>query len=206
MPVEAVIFDVGNVLIEWQPERHYDSVIGPERRKEMFAQVDLHAMNEEIDKGAPFKETVYEMAERTPDWRDEIKMWHDEWIKMASPQIDHSVRLMSALQTKGVPVFSLTNFGIGSYDYAATIYPCLNKFDRDFISGHLGVTKPDPAIYQIVENTCNLPPHALLFADDRDDNIEMAKARGWQTHLFKGPTGWAERLVAEGLLSAQEAA
>lgn len=205
MTIKAVIFDIGNVLIEWQPERFFDSVIGEPRRKEMFATVDLHETNELVDLGHPFTETIYATAEEYPEWRDEIRMWHDRWIEMASPVIDHSVRLMKALQTKGIPVYSLTNFGIESYDYAATHYPFLREFDRDFISGHMKVTKPSARIYDMLEEASGLSADALIFTDDRADNIAAAKARGWRTHLFEGPQGWADRLVAEGLLSPQEA-
>lgn len=206
MTIQAVIFDIGNVLIEWQPERFYDSVIGETRRREMFAAVDLHAMNDKVDMGQHFTETVYACAEEYPEWRDEIRMWHDRWIEMAAPVIDHSLRLMSALQAKGTPVFSLTNFGIQSYDFAATHYPFMRAFDRDFISGHMAVIKPDPQIYQMLEDASGLSGADLIFTDDRADNIAAAGARGWNTHLFEGPQGWADRLVAEGLLSAAEAA
>ncbi|MGD9864684.1 MAG: HAD family hydrolase [Pseudodonghicola sp.] len=205
MQPQAVIFDIGNVLIEWQPERFYDSVIGETRRREMFSTVDLHGMNDQVDQGGHFTDTIYGTAEDYPDWRDEIRMWHDRWIEMATPAIDHSVRLLRALRAKGIPVFSLTNFGIQSFDYAATHYPFLLEFDRPYISGHLGVIKPDPKIYQIVEEDCGVAPGALLFADDRPDNITAAQARGWQTHLFTGPQGWADRLVAAGLLTEEEA-
>jgi len=206
MTIKAVVFDIGNVLIEWQPERFYDSVIGEERRRAMFEQVDLHGMNDKVDMGHPFTETIYATAEQYPDWRDEIRMWHDRWIEMASPAIDHSVRLMKALQTKSVPVFSLTNFGIGSYDFAAKCYDFLNHFDRDFISGHMQVIKPDPAIYEMLEQTSGLSGDSLIFTDDRADNITAAQARGWRTHHFDGPAGWAQRLVTEGLLTESEAA
>ena len=206
MQPQAVIFDIGNVLIEWQPERFYDRVIGPARRRAMFNDVDLHAMNDRIDLGGPFTETIYDAAEEYPDWRDEIRMWHDHWIEMASPVIEHSVRLQRALRIKGIPVFALSNFGIESFDYAATQYPFLDEFDRRYISGHMKVIKPDQTIYEMVEQDCGIAPSALLFADDRADNIDMAAARGWQTHLFENSKGWAETLVDHDLLSAQEAA
>jgi 2-haloacid dehalogenase len=206
MKPDAVVLDIGNVLIEWQPERFYDSVIGAERRRAMFAAVDLLVMNDHVDSGAHFTDTIYGFAEDNPDWRDEIRMWHDRWIEMAAPVIDHSLRLMKALQIKNIPVFSLTNFGIQSYDHAATHYPFLRDFDRDFISGHLGVIKPDPEIYRLLEDRSGVAPDRLLFTDDRPDNIAVADARGWHTHLFEGPRGWADRLVAEGLLTESEAA
>jgi 2-haloacid dehalogenase len=202
---EAVIFDIGNVLIEWQPERFYDRVIGEDRRRRLFAEVDLHTMNDKVDLGHPFTETIYATAEAYPEWRAEIRMWHDHWLELASPVIDHSLRLMQALQGKGVPVYCLTNFGIGSFEFASGHYAFLKDFDRHYVSGHMGVIKPDPRIYQMVEEDCGIPPDRLIFADDRADNIAQAEARGWRGHLFDGPQGWADRLVAEGLLSRAEA-
>lgn len=206
MSIDAVIYDIGNVLIEWQPERFYDRAIGEERRHAMFAEVDLKAMNERVDQGEHFTDTIYAVAEDHPQWRDEIRMWHDHWIEMANPVIPRSLTLLRALRSKGIPVFALTNFGIESFAYAEGHYPFLAEFDKRYISGHMAVTKPDARIFEMVEEDCGCTPESLLFTDDRQDNIVAAQARGWQTHLFEGPDGWADRLVAEGLLSAAEAA
>lgn len=205
MTVDLVIFDIGNVLIEWNPERHYDAVIGQKRREAMFAEVDLHGMNELVDRGEDFRATIYDWAEKYPHWRDEIRMWHDSWIKLARPAIDHSVRLLRALRAHGVPVQALTNFGIGSFAVAEAHYPFLKEFDLRHISGEMRLIKPDPQIYAAVEARCGFPASNILFADDRAENIAAAEARGWQGHLFDGPQGWADRLVAEGLLSPAEA-
>lgn len=203
--VQAVVFDIGNVLIEWQPERFFDSVIGEERRRAMFAAIDLHGINDEVDRGGNFHDTIMAAAKANPDWHDEVMMWHDRWIEMAAPAIDHSVRLLRALRGSGVPVFALTNFGIQTFEVAEPVYPFLGEFDRRYISGHMGVIKPDAEIYARVEADCGVPPAGLLFTDDRIDNINVAAARGWQTHLFEGPQGWADRLVAEGLLGMEDA-
>ncbi|MFK7834636.1 MAG: HAD family hydrolase [Sulfitobacter sp.] len=205
MTPQAVVFDIGNVLIESQPERFYDAVIGEERRRAMFAEVDLHGMNDRMDRGETFRDVIHETAGTYPHWHEEIILWHDRWLDMAAPAIDRSVRLMAALQARGVPVFSLTNFGIQTYEIAADRYPFLRHFDGDFISGHLGVIKPDANIYAALENTSGIPPERLLFTDDRVDNIEAAAARGWQVHHFEGPQGWADRLVAAGLLKEGDA-
>lgn len=205
MTIKAVVFDIGNVFIGWQPEDFFDSVIGKARRQAFFAAVDLHGMNDKVDAGANFHETIGQTAKDYPDWADEIQIWHDRWIEMAAPLIPHSERLMYALQANGIPVFSLTNFGIQTYDLASKTYPFMRKFDRDFISGHMGVIKPAPLIYQMLEDASGLSGAALIFADDRSDNIDAADARGWKTHLFEHPKGWADRLVAEGLLTQGEA-
>ncbi|WP_431297926.1 HAD-IA family hydrolase [Tabrizicola sp. BL-A-41-H6] len=205
MQPEAVIFDIGNVLTRWQPEAFYDRVIGKERRRALFTEVDLHAMNEIVDAGGLFRETIYDWADRHPDWAPEVRMWYDRWIELASPRIEGSIALLRALRGKGVPVFSLTNFGSYSYEEARGKLEFLNEFDREYVSGRMGVTKPDPRIYAMVEEDCGLAADRLLFTDDKADNITAAARRGWRTHQFESWQGWAARLVAEGLLTSGEA-
>ncbi len=132
-------------------------------------------------------------------------MWHDNWIELATPEIPHSIRLQRALRSKGIPAFALTNFGVQSFDFACTVYPFLNEFDRQYVSGRMKAVKPHAPIYEMVEADCGLDPATLLFADDRIENIEAANARGWQTHHFKGPQGWANCLISKGLLTPEEA-
>ncbi|MEM9716043.1 MAG: HAD family phosphatase [Pseudomonadota bacterium] len=204
MTIEAVIFDIGNVLVEWNPERHYDRRIGRERREQLFNEMDLHAMNDAIDAGANWKDIVYQTAEESPEWGDEIRMWHDEWIFMAQPAISHSVHLLRELRMKGIPVFALSNFGIQSFEYAETQYEFLQEFDRRYISGHMGVIKPDPKIYEMVEEDCGLKGRSILFTDDRAENIKAAKMRGWETHLFENPQTFAAVLIKHGLLTFPE--
>ncbi|MCA1335755.1 HAD family hydrolase [Pseudooceanicola marinus] len=205
-PIKAVVFDIGNVLLEWNPEAHYDAKYGEEKRREIFAAVDLAAMNDRVDRGEDMGELTRRLAADHPEWHDEIMTWHEDWLTMCSPAIPHSWRLLRALRGKGIPVFSLSNFGIGTYEIARAEYPVLNEFDQGYVSGHLGVIKPDPRIYEILEEGSGLSGEALLFTDDRADNIAAAAARGWRTHQFEHPEGWAARLVAEGLLSEEEAA
>jgi 2-haloacid dehalogenase len=202
---QAVIFDIGNVLTRWQPEAFYDRVIGEDRRHALFAEVDLHRMNDIVDEGALFRETIYDWADRIPHWQAEIRLWYDRWIELASPRIEGAIALQRALRAKGVPVFALTNFGKYSFEEALPKMDFLTDFDRLYVSGRMGVIKPDPRIYEMVEDDCGLPPASLLFTDDRADNITAAARRGWRTHQFESWQGWAARLVAEGLLTAKEA-
>ncbi len=202
---QAVIFDIGNVLTCWQPEAFYDRVIGPARRQSLFAAVDLHGMNDLVDAGALFRETIYDWADRHPAWRAEIRMWYERWIDLASPRIEGSIALLRALRRNGVPVFSLTNFGSHAYEEARVKLDFLSEFDREYVSGRMGVIKPDPKIYEMLEVDCGIAPDRLLFADDKAENIAAAARRGWRTHQFAEWQGWARRLVAEGLLTKAEA-
>lgn len=204
MTVPAVVFDIGRVLINWDPEGFYDRVIGPDRRRDLFAAVDLAGMNERIDLGEGFRGLVYALADENTLFRDEIRLWHDRWIDMATPEIQGSVDVLRALQCKGVPVYALSNFGRETFDIACDRYDFLRVFDRAFISADYGLAKPDPAFYAVLETESGLSGSSLLFADDRPENIHAARARGWQTHLFEGPEGWAQALVAHGLLTEEE--
>lgn len=203
--IQAVVFDIGNVLIEWQPENFYDRTVGEERRRAFFADTDIHSHHAEIDAGASLPAMIETLIPRYPEYERELRMWNDNWNDLAAPVIPHSVRLLHALKAKDVTLFTLTNFGHDNFPLSQVVYPFLTLFDREYVSGRLKMIKPDAAIYAHVEADCGLAPETLLFADDRPENIDAAAARGWQTHLFENPQGWADRLVAEGLLTGEEA-
>lgn len=201
----AVVFDIGNVLIRWDPESFYDSVIGSDRRRLLFDDVDLNAMNEAVDLGGDFKSLVMDLADAHPDWSDEIAMWHSRWLDMLGPALDHSVRLLRALRRNGVSVYALSNFGKETFKMAEANYPFLEEFDGLVISGREGVAKPAAEIYEKLEELAGMKGEALFFTDDRQDNIDAAAARGWRTHLFEGGKGLAAALVDLGLLDGAEA-
>ncbi|RED18445.1 HAD family hydrolase [Pontivivens insulae] len=197
---KAVIFDIGNVLIHWKPERFYEARLGKPRSDRFFADVKPHAVNDEVDRGRPLDQMVEAHARKHPEWEDEILWWRDHWLELASPEIPESVTLLRQLKANGVPVMALSNFGIDTFEMARPRYPFLDEFDQRFISGHMGVIKPDPKIYQMLEEGTGLSGTDLLFTDDREDNIAAAAERGWQTHLFTKPEGFKAVLIERDLL------
>lgn len=198
--IEAVIFDIGNVLIRWAPEALYDRVIGADRRHAFFDAVPMHDMNLRVDAGADLNDEVRALADAHPDWAAEVLMWRDRWLEMLPSAIDGSVDALRALRRGGVPVYALSNFGKDTFTLAEQHFPFLEEFDSRFISGRLGVIKPDPAIYEAVEAAVDQAPERLLFADDSLANIQAAAARGWQVHHFGGAEGLRQRLSDEGLI------
>jgi len=198
--IQAVVWDLGRVLIEFDPEQFYDREIGPERRKALFQAVDLHAYNLRVDAGEPLVETFQEAAREAPEFATEIMYWADRWIEMASPAIPGSVRLLERLRAQGTPLLALTNFGEETFRIACARYPFLAYFDQLYVSARLKAIKPEPAIYEAIEQGCGFAPDTLLFTDDRPENIATARQRGWHTHLFQGPEGWADCLIRHGLL------
>lgn len=202
MKPEAVIFDIGNVLLEWHPDKVYRELIpDPAERRAIFDKLDLDGMNLEIDKGAPFKETIQQKAREFPQFKELVMAWHDRWIEMASPLIPASWDILERLKEENVPVYALSNFGVETYAYAKSVYSEFNKFDREFISGHLQIIKPDPAIYAHVEQETGLSGSQIVFADDREDNIQAARARGWHGHVFTSAPRFEAELRDLGVLS-----
>ena len=199
--IEAVVFDIGQVLVGWQPEAYYEKRLGRAAKDALFAECDLHAMNHLIDLGGHSRDVVYAHADKHPDHADEIRRWHDNWIDLLSPDLPGTAAILRAVKAKGLPVYALTNFGDNTLEVAKQRYPILTEFDGEIVSGRLKVCKPDAAIYEAVEALANVPPDRLIFTDDSPANVDAAIARGWKAHLFTEPKGWFERLCAEGVLS-----
>ncbi len=204
MKPDVVIFDIGNVLIKWHPENLYDQLMSKTERRKMFAEIDLHEMNDRIDHGENWRDTVYAHAEKHPKYADLIRLWHDRWDEMATPAIPYSWHLLRRLRARNIPVFALSNFGIETFAYAETLYPILAEFDKRYISGHMAVAKPTAQIYEMVESDSGYAGHQILFADDRAENIDAAAAKDWQTHLFETPEPFGHLLVEKGLLTKDD--
>lgn len=204
--VRGVVFDIGNVLVEWRPERLYAGVIPePERRKRFFEEAQPDRWNDAGDRGdGPLEALVADAALRTPQWDREITRWWTDWPAMFQPAIEGSFALLRALKAKDARLFALSNFATDSFEIARRLYPALDEFEELVISGREKVMKPDERIYEILEERTGLSGDELFFTDDRADNCRAARERGWLTHRFHGPKGLAFALVDQGLLSPSE--
>jgi 2-haloacid dehalogenase len=205
MRPDAVVFDIGNVLLKWDPEGFYDRRIGHVARVRLFQEVPLAEMKARIDAGAPWHATVEETARTYRRWGRDILSWRDDWAEMAGPILEDSLAVLRALKARGVPVFALTNFGRETFALARRLHPALTEFDGAVVSGHEGVTKPDPAIFETLERRSGIAAERLFYTDDSLANVEAAAAQGWRTHHFTSAAGLARRLVEEGLLKESDA-
>ncbi|MEM1266832.1 MAG: HAD family hydrolase [Pseudomonadota bacterium] len=199
MTPKAVVFDIGNVLMAWDPGRLYRQVATEAEWAALKAEVDLDAMNLEVDRGAPFRETVEATAARHPAHAALIRLWHTRWPEMFGPPIAGSWQILNHLQARQIPVFALTNFGRETFQLARGLYPELDQFDRAFVSGELGLLKPAAEIYARLEQETGLSGPDLFFTDDRQGNVEAARQRGWQGHVFEGADGLQAALSRVGL-------
>lgn len=203
--ISAVVFDIGYVLIERVPEQYFDEALGAERRQEFFEQVLIIDANAAIDSGADFIGILQQLALDYPPLKSEITLWRDNWLAITGPEIPRSVRLLWALGANGIPGLALSNFGVQPFEQAKRHYDSMSEFDQRYISGHMQIIEPDPAIYVALEEGSGYALKSLLFADDLPQNIAAAAARGWHAHLFQNADGWADCLLSRGLLSAVEA-
>jgi 2-haloacid dehalogenase len=201
LPPKAVVFDIGNVLIKWEPFEVYDLLVGPARRKAFFSAVPILHGNEEVDQGENFNLMLDRLLGQFPHWSAEIEIWRNHWCDMVQNPIPGSIRLKDKLIERGIPVFALSNFGRETFETALKMHPTLRDFDRTYISGRLGIIKPNPNFFKLVEEDSGLSGQDFLFTDDRQENIASAEARGWRTHLFQTAEGLARCLIDLGLLS-----
>lgn len=181
----AVVFDVGNVLVEWNRDRLYVELI-PEaqKRADFFNEVLTMQVNLALDAGVPFGALLGELADMHPRWRSEILAFNSRWGDTLGPEDDAMVTLVGDLKSAGVPVYALTNFAAEKWPVALERHPWLDGLDGAVISGHERVTKPDPKIYDVLVERYELDCASTWFTDDAVINVEGARAAGWQAELF----------------------
>jgi 2-haloacid dehalogenase len=207
MTPQAMVFDIGRVLIEWEPERLYARLIpDAAERARFFRDVCPPGWNEAFDRGRPMPQGVTEDAAANPEHAELIRAWWERWPEMVGPAIDGSVACLRALKRKGVPVYGLTNFAAETFVIAQEMFPFLTEFDHVVVSAHVRRNKPEPEIYAALEAAVPHAPEALFFADDSEKNVIAARARGWRAHLFEHPEGLQAALIACGLLTPAEIA
>ncbi|MEC9431421.1 MAG: HAD family phosphatase [Pseudomonadota bacterium] len=198
-PPRAMVFDIGNVLVDWQPGRVYaDLIPDPEARAAFFARVDMHGMNLAGDRNGDLAAEVEALALRHPEDAVPIRAWRARWDEMFGPMMPGMETLFRAVKASGVPVAALTNFAADTFLVAQARFPILAEFDVEVVSGREGTLKPEPRIYEIVEARTGLSGPDLFFADDKPENVAAARARGWRGHVFEGAEGLAAAMRAAG--------
>ena len=202
-PVRAVLFDLGGVLLDWDPRHLYRRVFPDEAAMERFlATVCTQAWNEEQDAGRPFGEGVALLLARHPQHADEIRAYDLRWGEMLRGAIEESVTILGELRARGVPLFALTNWSAEKFPLARTRFGFLEWFDGILVSGEERLKKPDPRIYRLAIERFGLEPAETLYIDDAEANIAAAARLGFKTHHFVEAAALRGLFVACGLLSA----
>ncbi len=196
-----MVFDVGRVLFHWQLRALFEKLIDDEAELDWFlANVVTEEWHFEHDRGRPLADMVPERIEQFPAYERHLRAYATRFNETVPGPVEGSHDIVRRLHGSGVPLFCLTNFGHEFWEMFRPTKPIFDLFEDVIVSGTEMVAKPDPRIYEIVEERSGRPGEALFFTDDNPANIEAAKARGWDAHLFTDAGALERQLIAAGLL------
>ena len=196
-----VVFDIGNVLLRWNPRNLFRKTFDNEARMERFLATAL-AMDfvAHTDIVADFSAAVAARTKAFPEFADELRLFDEQWIETIGGPIEENVALMRYLKRAGRPVHSLSNFAHEKFALAQRQYDFLCEFDTAVISGHVGVVKPDPRIFEILFERVARRPSELVFVDDSTANGRAAEALGMAAIHFHHGVDLERDLSARGVL------
>ena len=188
--INTIIFDLGNVLIDWNPhhvftDTYFDS---PEKRDYFFSNICTMDWNEQQDAGRSIVEATQELIEKFPDWEQPIRDYYGRWTEMLGGPITESVEIFRQLKASGkYKIYALTNWQAGLFDIALVRYNFLHWFDGRVVSGEEKIRKPFPEFYQRLLDRYNVNPAEALFIDDSLRNIKAAEGMGIKSVHFNSP-------------------
>jgi 2-haloacid dehalogenase len=200
--IKAIIFDYGNVLLEWNPRYVYQRYFpdDPEGIEDFLKEINFMDWNAHQDKGRSFAEGVAELSKQFPHHAHLIQAYHEHWIDSIGEAYWDTVEIMRQLKQKGYSIYGLSNWSTETFPYAREKYNFFDLFDDMVISGAVGYVKPEPEIFQILLNKIRRPAEECLFIDDSLPNIQQANTMGFKTIHFTSSVQLKETLLQTGLL------
>ncbi|MGY6708687.1 MAG: HAD family hydrolase [Rhizobiaceae bacterium] len=198
--IRHIVFDIGKVLIHYDPELPYRRLIEDEARRRWFlATVCTGEWNIEQDRGRSWADAEALLIERHPEEAELIRAFRANWHEMVPHAYEDSVAILESLIEDGRDVTMLTNFAADTFGEARVKFPFLNRPRGVTVSGEVRLLKPDRAIYELHAQSFDLDPAATLFIDDSEKNVEGARAAGWQAVHFKGAAQLRADLASSGI-------
>ena len=192
--IKNVIFDFGNVLIDWNPAYLFLPYFGGDEKKCRFFTDNV--CNREwftrMDRGEDMDKCVAELQETYPQYADAVAAFRDRWFEMCNGEIPGMLEIIQDLKKKGVGVYGLTNWPAETFDEARRRFKTIASIDNIVVSSHVKLAKPDPAIYELLLSKYNLKPEECVFIDDRKDNVDTAIRLGMSGIVY---TGSAKELI-----------
>jgi 2-haloacid dehalogenase len=196
----AIIFDLGAVLIDWNPRYLYRTMFNTEADMErFFAETNLLQWNARQDEGHPFATAVNELSTQFPNYEKYIRAFHLRWEEMMPGAIEPTVEILAELRDQQYELYALSNWSAETYPIAFARFAFLRWFREVVISGAVKVCKPDPRIYEIILNKIGRPAHECVFIDDSRANYEMAAELGFQAIHFQSPEQLRAALLAKSI-------
>lgn len=201
--INTIIFDLGGVLIDWNPryvfdDNYFDS---EEKRQFFFNSVCTSDWNEEQDAGRSIVEATQLLVKQFPDWEKPIRDYYGRWTDMLNGPIHETVELFRELKEKeGYKIYALTNWQEGLFDIALVRYNFLHWFDGRVVSGEERTRKPFPDFYQVLLNRYQVNPSEAIFIDDNLRNVKAAEELGINSVHFQSAAQLRKHLEQLNLL------
>lgn len=199
--VEAVVFDVGRVLVQWNLRALFGKLIDDRDELDWFlANVVTEEWHFQHDEGRPLSEMVPERKAEFPQYAHLLDAYATRFIETIPGPVPGSVTLVERLAANGVPLYAITNFGAEFWDQFRPTFPPLDHMRDIVVSGVEKIAKPDPAIFHLAAERFGHAPEAMLFIDDNVANIASAAQLGWHVHHFRDAATLEADLEARGLI------
>ena len=201
LPPIAVVFDLGNVLIDWDPYAAIAAGVGAvEARRFLDAEdFDFMLWNHGPDSGGTWEDAEDEVRRTHPHWVEHALAYRANFAASLLGEVSGTVDVVRDLHAHGVPLFGLTNWSDELYPHAPARFDFLSLFDDVVVSGTEGVAKPDARVFEIVAERSGLPLDRLAFVDDRQTNVDGAAALGMDAIRFTDAAALRADLRARGL-------
>ncbi len=202
MSIQTVIFDLGGVLIHWDPMIVYRQIFPTEEKAKWFLEnICTYEWNLQHDAGQKLQVGMERLSQEYPEWKEEIFAYYGRWEEMLGGIFDGTVEILKeCIDNPGLQVVALTNWSAETFPIAKERFDFLHWFEGIVVSGEEKVRKPDPKIYEIILERYNIKPESSVFIDDSLPNIEQAKQMGIKGIHFKSPEKLREELTLLGVL------
>ena len=202
----AVVFDLGGVLIDWNPRHLYRRLFNGDAvaMEHFLAHICTPEWNHQQDLGRTWADAVAERSARFPEHTAMIRLYAERWDEMVAGAIETTVEILEALKAAGWPLYSVTNFSAETFPRMVERFPFLQLFDGIIVSGVERVGKPDRAIYRILFERYRLDPGQCLFIDDVAVNVTGSEAAGMPAIHYRSSAQLAAELAARDVLTAPE--
>lgn len=200
--INTIIFDLGGVLIDWNPRYLYRKIFDTEEEITWFLEnICTPEWNDEQDGGRTFEEATDLLVAKYPEWELPIRAWYGRWEETISGPVHGTVDLLKEVRNaRQHRLYALTNWSAQSFPVALKKFDFLHWFEGIVVSGIENTRKPFPEIYQILFDRYQIDPKQTLFIDDNPANIVTGKSLGLHTIQFKDPQRLRNEMVLMGLL------
>jgi len=204
MTARIALFDLGNVILDWEPERLYRRRFGDAGQAAQFCRdICTRAWHATHDRGRSMADTIPELQARHPEHAAHIAAWRDQWLDMFHGYVSGMAELVARLEAARVPLYALSNLPAEKANETREAFRLLHVFRDTIVSGVEGVTKPDARIYRIaLERMGDPDPEDVIFVDDLAENVRAAQALGMRGHVFSSARNLEDALIQIGLLGS----